>query len=318
MKKILILIFIVSLFLTGCFARPSAAPETEKIKVYTSFYPLYDFALKIGGERVEVINLIPAGIEPHDWEPGPQLLMAVINADILIFNGLGLEPWVEKTSAALKEGNLMLVDASLGIEPLRGYFHDHDDEDHDDEDHEDEDEDHDAVPDPHVWLDPMLALHQAENILSALITVDPASEEFYRENFNSFREQISGLDKAFAAGLKDIARREFVVTHLSFAYLARSYGLVQLGISGLSPYEEPGPGKMKEIVNFLREHNLKYIFREPLASPRLAEVLAAETGAEILTLNPLEGLSAEELAAGKDYIAVMYENLEQLKKALTE
>ncbi len=347
MKKILIILFLTLLLFAGCGTRPAGNTQDSKIKVYTSFYPLYDFAQKIGGDRVEVKNIIPAGIEPHDWEPTPQLLIELLRADILVYNGLDLEPWVEKTAETLKDSNLLLVNTSDGIEPLRGYRHDHghdhedcddhghdhedcddhghdhedcDDHGHDHEDCDDHDDEHDDdnIPDPHIWLDPLLALHQAERIMDALIAVDPANEESYRENFGNFLNKIEQLDSAYKEGLKDVARREFIVTHLSFAYLAERYGLVQLGISGLSPHEEPGPGQMKEIVDFTRRHNIKYIFREPLSSPRLAEVLAAETGAQILIINPLEGLSSEDLAAGRDYFTIMYENLEQLKKALTE
>jgi zinc transport system substrate-binding protein len=340
MKKIVmvLLCFAVVLSVSGCFTRPAVAPETSKINIYTSFYPLYDFAVKIGGDRVDVVNMIPAGIEPHDWEPSPQLLTALLKADILLFNGLGLDLWVEKTAETLKAGKVMLVNTSDGIEPLRGYKHDHghdhedecDGHDHEDEcddhedghDHEDEcdghEDGHDSTPDPHIWLDPLLALHQAEKILQALVAVDPANADYYKENYENFKEQIESLHKAYVDGLRQVVRREFIVTHRSFGYLAHRYGLLQLGISGLSPHQEPGPGEMKDIVEFTREHNIKYIFREPLAAPRLAEVLAAEIGAEILVLNPLEGLTAADMAAGRDYFTVMYENLEQLKKALLE
>ncbi len=327
MKKIFIILFLTLLLFAGCGTSPAETPQDSKIIVYASFYPLYDFAQKIGGDRVEVNNIIPAGIEPHDWEPTPQLLIELLKADILVFNGLDLEPWVEKTAKTLKESNLLLVNTSEGIEPLRGYRHDHghnhedcDDHGHDHEDCDDHDDEHehDNIPDPHIWLDPLLALHQAEKIMDALIAVDPAHEDSYRKNFSNFLNQIEQLDLAYKEGLKDVPRREFIVTHLSFAYLAERYGLVQLGISGLSPHEEPGPGQMKEIVDFTRRHNIRYIFREPLSSPRLAEVLAAETGAQILIINPLEGLSSEDLAEGRDYFSIMYENLEQLKKALAE
>jgi zinc transport system substrate-binding protein len=342
MKKIVVVLlcFAVVLSVAGCFARPAVTPETSKINVYTSFYPLYDFAVKIGGDRVDVVNMIPAGIEPHDWEPSPQLLTALLKADILLFNGLGLDLWVEKTAETLQAGKVMLVNTSDGIEPLRGYKHDHDhdnecdghDHDHEDEcdghdhNHEDEcdgdghdhEEDHDSTPDPHIWLDPLLALHQTEKILEALIAVDPVHTDYYRMNYNSFKEQIESLHKAYADGLRQVVRREFIVTHRSFGYLAHRYGLLQLGISGLSPHQEPGPGEMKGIVEFITRHNIKYIFREPLIAPRLAEVLAAETGTEILMLNPLGGLTAADMTAGRDYFTVMYENLEQLKKALLE
>ncbi len=329
------LVVIIALFSASGCRQPDAAPAAlEKIKVYASFYPLYDFSLKIGGDRVEVVNMVPPGVEPHDWEPGPRLVAGLHAADILVYNGLGLEPWVEKITAGIGTEKPLLVNASEGIVPLSGYRHHHDhgedcdhhheeDCDHDhgkDCDHHHEEDchhDHD-LPDPHVWLDPLLALQQGKNILEALISVDPSGEQYYRENFALFKSKIERLDADFRSALAKTTRREFVVTHLSFAYLAKRYGLVQLGISGLSPHIEPTPAQLKEIVDFIRSHGIRYVFKEPLASPRLVRTLAAETGAGILTLNPLEGLSEEEMAAGKDYFSVMYENLEQLLVALNE
>jgi zinc transport system substrate-binding protein len=320
MKKYLF-ILVVSLILlpvTGCKQRAVApATTTDKVVIYASFYPLYDFAFKIGGHRVEVVNMVPAGVEPHDWEPGPRLIADLHSADILVYNGFGFEPWVERIAAGL--GNRpLLVDASDGITPITGYHHcnghDHDDcdPDHTDYDH------HYDLPDPHVWLDPLLALQQGENILHALVTVDPANEQYYRSNFDLFRDKLERLDADYRNALTNLSRREFVVTHLSFDYLARRYGLVQLGISGLSPHSEPTAAQMKDIVDFVRSHNIRYIFKEPLASPRLVRTLAEESGAQILTINPLEGLSEEDLAGGKDYFSIMSENLEQLLIALGE
>jgi len=317
--------FLIALYLTvfvlfsGCTKPPVAVVEPEvnvpKLKVYTSFYPLYDFAGKIGGERIELVNMVPAGIEPHDWEPGPQKIAGLLQADVFFFNGLGLEPWVNKIVESLEAQTLLVVNTSDGIVPSYGYSHEHDD---DDDDHDDDDDDHNDLPDPHVWLDPLLALHQAEGILDAFITLDPDHADYYQDNFEQFREQIEILDMAYSAALANINQHKFIVTHLSFAYLAQRYGLEQIGISGLSPHSEPSPGQLKDVVDFARRHEIKHVFQEPLTDTRFAQVLAAEIGAEVLTLNPLEGLTEKEQADGIDYFSVMHNNLEQLKKALAE
>ncbi|MCW3489194.1 metal ABC transporter solute-binding protein, Zn/Mn family [Dethiobacter alkaliphilus] len=352
MKKIflfLILALLVpAMVLTGC-AQPSAqgtAAESEPdITVYTSFYVLYDFANQIGGDRVEVMNLLPPGVEPHDWEPTSQAMVRLSAADLLLINGLDLEPWIDTIVDGL-DGNITVINTSEGIDPLKGYaghshshYHDddcdhdddedceydHDEECDDDDDHGDDnnsgqDDDHEdeKMPDPHVWLDPLLALHQAEQIAGALIEMDPEYEEVYLENLALFTARIEELDNEYREALTNLARHEFIVTHLSFAYLAERYGLEQVGISGLSPHAEPSPAQMAKIMDFAAEHDVRHIFQEPLVTSRLAEVLADDLGAEILELNPLEGLTEDELAAGEDYFSIMRRNLEQLKIALAE
>ncbi|EEG76691.1 metal ABC transporter solute-binding protein, Zn/Mn family [Dethiobacter alkaliphilus] len=331
---VLISILILALALAGCAEQPAEGTTSEpepEITVYTSFFVLYDFANQIGGDRVEVMNLLPPGVEPHDWEPTAQAMARLSDADVLLINGLELEPWVDKLIEGL-DGNIKVVNTSEGIEPLTGYGgHSHDDDDdhgYDDDDNHgydndyghDDDDDHgyDDLPDPHVWLDPLLALHQAEQIAGALIELDPEYEEVYLENLALFTARIEELDNEYREALTNLARHEFIVTHLSFAYLAERYGLEQVGISGLSPHAEPSPAQMAKIMDFAAEHDVRHIFQEPLVTSRLAEVLADDLGAEILELNPLEGLTEDELAAGEDYFSIMRRNLEQLKIALAE
>jgi zinc transport system substrate-binding protein len=312
---VLLLLIVAGIFmLSGCSREPTITQvDQEKPVVYCTIYSLYDFTQKIGGDKVDVVSMVPGGVEPHEWEPGPQMLVALSEADLLIYNGLGMEPWLEKVAGAL-DSDFVLLNASQGIDPLKGYAgHSHDDEDN----HEDEEDlDDEELPDPHVWLDPLLALHQAEQIAEALIAIDAENEEYYLENLAAFRTESLALDSAFREAFFGLERRVFVVTHLSFAYLAQQYGLEQFGIAGLSPHAEPSPAQMKSIVDYARDHDIRYIFKEPLASSRLASVLAAEVNAELLSLNPLEGLTDEEIAAGEDYFSVMYWNLEQLTTAL--
>lgn len=327
LKKRFILILLIFLAIgplsAGC-GKKEAGPinaEEKKLTVFTSFYPLYDFTRKIGGERVEVVNLLPPGAEAHDWEPGPQILGALYKGDLLIINGLGLEPWVERLAGSL-EGKIKIINTSEGIRPLRGYTgHHHDDHDHGDDhndDHGENNDDNSNIPDPHIWLDPLLALHQAERIAEALIALDTGNARIYSENLFLFRERAEALDKAYRDALSGIKGRYFIVTHLSFAYLAERYNLTQVGISGLSPHVEPSPAQMKELVDFARKQKIQYIFQEPLSSGKLANVLASELGAQVLFLNPLEGLTEQEQAANEDYFTVMDKNLSQLKKAFTE
>jgi zinc transport system substrate-binding protein len=290
-----------------------------RIKVYTTFYPLYDFAGKIGGERAEVVKLVPPGVSPHDWEPDPGTLSGLQAADVLLYNGLGLEPWLDRVVESLGTTKLVSVNTTEGIEPRWGYVDLCAKEDKEPCKPACEPKEEQAagkLPDPHVWLDPLLALKQAERILEAFVASDPHNEQYYRDNFSALKGQFEQLDAEFREALQGITRDKFIVTHLSFAYLAERYGLEQVGIAGLSPQAEPTARELTELVRLIREYGIRYIFQEPLVSPRLAQVLAAETGAGILELDPLEGLLPEEIAAGKDYFSVMRENLAQLQRAL--
>jgi len=333
MRKLLFLLVLclAGLLLTGCAHRPAATPVepaaltpamvVPAIKVYTTFYPLYDFAKKIGGERAEVVKLVPPGVSPHDWEPDPGIMAGLQAADVLLYNGLGLEPWLDRVVDSLGTTKLAIVNTTEGIEPLRGYKDACAEEDKDacgpeEEEKKKEEAAAGQLPDPHVWLDPLLALKQAERIFEAFVAADPENEQYYRDNFAALKRQFEQLDVEYREALRGKVRDKFIVTHLSFAYLAERYGLKQVGIAGLSPLAEPTARELADLVKLIREYDIRYIFQEPLVSPRLAQVLAAETGAGILELNPLEGLTHEEIAAGKDYFSVMRQNLSQLQRAL--
>lgn len=307
-----LLVLALAVSAAGCHAKNANGDSDEgRIRVYATFYPLYDFTVKIGGDRVYVENLMPAGVEPHDWEPGPQVIKSLHDADLLVYNGLGFDTWVESIRKSLAGESVTFLCASEGIEPLHGNGRpDHEDEHYGDHVYD--------VPDPHVWLDPYLALLQAENICRALAGLDPEGAEIYEANLEKFRRDIEQLDSAYADALANVPRREFIVTHRSFAYLARRYNLVQVSITGLSPHNEPTAKDLKDLVDFLQEHEIGYILREPFSGGRLEEALARDTGARIMTIHPLACLSEEELSAGKDYFSIMLENLETLKTALGE
>ena len=162
----------------------------------------------------------------------------------------------------------------------------------------------------------MLAQSRVETIRAALVKVDPAHGANYSENARGFVAKLQALHEAFEAGLKDCARREVVASHAAFAYLARRYGLTVVPVMGLAPESEPTPAQLASIVRFAREKKVKYIFFETLVGPRLAETLAREIGAQTLVFNPIEGLTREEQAAGRGYVALMEENLKNLRTAL--
>lgn len=309
-----VLVAALAVMIAGCSATQSngAQKSTEKLKVITTAYPVYEFTKQVGGDKTEVIMLIPPGAEPHDWEPKPKELAQLRSAKLFLYHGAGLEP-VEKLLAKDVIGDTVAVEVSKGITPLSSNQADEDD-DHD-LDQNDHHHHHQGI-DAHMWLDPVLAQQEVNHIAEALSGVDPQNAEYYRQNAARYNTELAKLDEEYKAALKDTARRDIITSHEAFGYLAKRYGLQQIGIMGLAPDSEPTPDKMAKVITFCREHNVKYIFFETLVSPKLSETIAKETGAGLLVLNPLESLSEDEIKQGKNYVSVMRDNLANLKLAL--
>jgi zinc transport system substrate-binding protein len=278
--------------------------------VVASFYPLYEFSKQVAGDRAEVVTLVPFGVEPHDWEPSPQDVVRVQKAKLFVYNGAGLEPWVDKLLRDAKAKGVVVVRASERVALITGEGHGH-------EHAQGVKPKGDAhAVNPHVWLDPVGAQVQVEAIRAGFAKIDPANAVAYAAGAQAYRTRLATLDAAFASGLRQCARRDIVTTHAAFSYVARRYGLTQIAISGLEPESEPSPADLAALVRQVKERKVRYVFFETLVSPKLAETLAREVGAKTLVLNPIEGLTKEEQAAGKNYISLMEENLRNLRTAL--
>ena len=296
--------------LTGCGTLPAdTAAGDGRLRVLTSFYPMYDFACKIGGDCIDVTNMVPSGTEPHDWEPSTNDLKNLEKADVFIYNGADMEPWADDLLVS-RSDTLHVVEASENVE-LRTtdgeheHAHEHEGADH-----------HHGDFDPHVWLDPENAKIEMEAIRDALCAADPENSTVFQSNYEKYAAELDALDAEFREKLAPLPNRTIVVAHEAFGYLCDAYGLTQVGIEGLSPDSEPDPGRMAEVIDFVREHSISTIFFEELVSPKVAEAIASETGAQAKMLSPLEGLSDEQAAAGADYFSVMHDNLAALMEAL--
>lgn len=315
MKKVSIIVVsflvMIGVTLTGCSPNNKSTDKntdgnTKKLSVYTSFYAMYDFTKKIGGDKVTITNLVPAGTEPHDWEPTTTDVTNLEKADVIVYNGAGMEHWIKKVLGSLENKKLVSVEASKGITLMEG----HEEEEEKVEDAEE------SKYDPHVWMNPENAKKEMENIKDALVKADKTNEKYYEDNYNKYATQIDELDKEFKAALSNTTNKDIIVAHQAFGYLCKAYGLNQVPIEGLSADSEPDPARMKEILKFAKEHNVKTIFFEELVSPKVSETIAKEVGAKTDMLNPLEGLSDKEQAAGEDYFTVMKKNIASLKSAL--
>ncbi len=282
--------------------REASSPgKQQQLSVVTSFYPLYFFTSEIAGDDIAVYNLTPPGIEPHDYEPTSQDLIALSHSSLILINGAGLEPWADKIAAGEDGFKLVPIGESLATRSLSADAHT---------------EDTHVRRDPHVWLSPLLAEKLVESIAAELSRVDSVHAANFSNRAAALVSRLQTLNESYRTGLATCSTRNVVTAHAAFHYLTAAYNLNQVAIAGLSPDAEPTPRALSELADFAKKNQINYIFLESLVAPDLANTLAAEVGAKTLVLNPLEGLTPEELAAGHDYFTEMQSNLTNLRLAL--
>lgn len=289
-------------------AAGAAAPvKRERLAVVAAFYPVAFAAQEVGGERVTVTNLTPAGAEPHDLELTPKQRDQIEDAALVLVMGSGFQPAVEKAARSRKTGTVEVL-RRLPIDAAGKRVAD---------DHAGDRATSGDVLDPHVWLDPTLMAAMVDVIEAALARTDPAGRATYAANADRLRERLEALDARYRAGLADCDRRLLVTAHEAFGYLAAAYGLEQEGVAGLSPDEEPNPRRLAALADLAKRRGVTTVFTEELVSPRIARTLAREAGGlRTDVLNPLEGLTAKQVASGDDYVSVMDRNLAKLRRAL--
>lgn len=275
----------------GC-ATPDPTPG--KIDVVAAFYPLQFLAEEIGGEHVAVTNLVKPGAEPHDLELSPKQVAAIAGADLVLYLHT-LQPSVDDAVKMEASGRALDVTkiAPLGPAPAGS-------------------DEPDAL-DPHIWLDPVRFAAISHEVADRLAAVDPAHAADYQANEARLAAQLHDLDQRYAAGLANCARQDIVTSHAAFGYLAARYRLHQVPITGLAPEAEPNPRTLADVAKLARAKGVTTIFFETLVSPKLAETLAHEVGAQAQVLDPIEGI---EPGSGATYLTVMNDNLAHLRAAL--
>ena len=281
-----------------CLASNKAKPV-----IVTTIYPLYDFTKQVVGDQADVVLLVPAGAEPHDWEPSPADLVAMQKCDIFIYNGANMESWVDKVKKTTLSGKTM-VNASSAVKVQAADY------------------DEDGGPaekgaiDPHIWLDPVNAISIVDAIGNAVAKFDSSNAAIYQDNTTVYKSKLATLNQHYIDGLQGSTTDEIITSHAAFGYMAKRYGFKQTAIMGLTPEAEPTADKMATIIDHVKDKKIKYVFFETLVNPKLSEVIASDTGAQTLVFNPIEGLTDAEIAQGQDYITVMEMNLVNLRYAL--
>ncbi|MFL6490384.1 MAG: metal ABC transporter solute-binding protein, Zn/Mn family [Nitrososphaera sp.] len=279
--------------------------EHKKMTVIASFYPLYEFASRVAGDRADVSSLVPAGIEPHDWEPTAEDISRGRSADVLVINGAGFEKWANDMKAKV------IANTSEGIE-----FDHREEKEMGDDEHVHEG---DAVVgvNPHIWLDPVLAKHQIDKIRNVMAKSDPANADYYNQNAGRFSAELDSLDAFIRSELADCNKSDFIAFHDAFIYFSERYGLRQHSIHGVSPEGEILPQTIQQIIELANGLDINVIYSEDLVDSRLADTIANEIpNGKVLVLSPIEGVDKEEQAAGIGYIDKMMQNIASLKEGL--
>jgi zinc transport system substrate-binding protein len=283
------LLIVLSMMLPG-----AAHGARGKLRVVASISPLADFARQVGKDKVDVLLLLPPGASPHTYEPVPRTVQEISKARIFIKIGAGLEFWADRLVAATAKG-ITTVTCSHGIQLLKGDEHDH------------------ALSNvnPHIWLDPVICMKIVDRIATAFAAADPANAFFYRKNAAAYISRLAGLDREIAQTVSTFRTRDYVTFHPAWDYFARRYGLRVAGVIEEAPGKEPTPKHVQRILDAVRKMRTKVIFAEPQFSPKIADAIAQEAGAQVLMLDPIGGGKGRET-----YISLMKYNLAMMEKAM--
>ena len=285
--------------------------DDSKLQVISSFNPLHEFSQIVGQEKVDTILLVPVGVEPHDWEPTIKDVQQMHKSDLIIINGIGFENWVDN----LIENNYLgiIVDTSNGI-TINQSKEQHDEEQHDEEQHDEEqhDEHKHLAGDPHIWLNPVYAKTQVQNIANAFANSDLKNSKFYHTNAEEYNKKLDLLDMKIRNELSN-CNSDFIVFHNAFSYFADEYGLNQYTIIPTNnSHGEVTAKTLEKIILTAKKLNIKVIFSEEDISSKSSEIIANELGGNVLILSTLE------ITSDGTYISKMTENLENLKVALCQ
>lgn len=298
-KKFLTLLLSIAVFFsfTACSSNSSKSSSSKKLKVIVSFNAMKEFAYAIGKDKIDIVNMTPNGTEPHDFEPKTKDIEALTNADVFVYNGLGMESWTSKTLKSIDNKNLITVEASKGADGIKntdaGEIKEH------------------GAYDPHLWISLKGAELEAKNIKNAFIKADSKNKDFYEKNYSDFSKQLNELYNDYNEKFKAVKNKSFVTGHAAFAYLCRDFGLKQDSVEDVFAEGEPSTKRLADLTDFCKKNNVKTIFVEDMVSPKVSKTLAREVGAKVEKIYTIE--NKED---GKNYVEAMKANLEMIYTSL--
>ncbi len=301
-KKFVVIFALICSILGAGISIRIQGNQRSPLKIMASIFPLKEFAQAVAGDLGDVDLLLPPGAEIHTWQPKPSDLMKLSSADVFVYIGGELEPWVDDILRSVNNPELHVIEASKGLTLLR--------------DQGESNHNHGA-PDPHIWLDFANDEKICDTIAALLSEIDPDCQQIFRKNAEIYKQKLCALDEKYRIGLDRCDQRTIVLGgHGAFGYLARRYSLSQISLYGLSPDTEPTPRQLIEVINFVKENRIGAIFFEVNISGELARVIAEETGAKTLALNPGANLPRRGENSDITFLHIMERNLENLKNGL--
>ncbi|MCB2353411.1 metal ABC transporter substrate-binding protein [Clostridium estertheticum] len=292
-----ILLICTILTFTACSSKNAETTNVKsqsKVKVVVSFNAMREIATAIGKDKVDIVTMIPNGTEPHDFEPKAKDLEGLSTAKIFVYNGFGMESWVDKVLESVDNKNLISVDASKGSTSIGNT-----------------EKNENGQYDPHLWISLKGAENQAKNVRDALIKADSSNKSYYEKNYNDFALKLDTLYNEYNKKFKTVSNKNFVTGHAAFAYLCRDFGLKQNSVEDVFAEGEPSAKKLKELTDYCKKNKIKTIFVEDMVSTKVSDALAKEVGAKVEKIHTIE--SKED---NKDYLTCMKENLDMIYNSL--
>lgn len=319
--------------------------DEDKLLIVTTLFPQYDFAKQIAGDKAEVVLLLSPGVESHDFEPTPSDIILINKADLFIYTGDEMEPWVAGILDSIDNPELKVLDVSEGVELIceeenheHNHVHDdeeeeheeaeHDEEEHDEEEHdgenivfgesENEGHDHTHTADPHIWTSPVNAMKMVENVTDTLVELDKENERYYEERKDDYLAELEDIDSQF----REIVHNAESHTIYFGGRFAMSYFALEYGLNYVAAFDscqaesEPSARLIVKIIEKMKEDGAVYVFYEEMTDPKAARIIAEEIGGEILLLHSCHNVSKAEMEAGATYVSLMRQNVENLRKAL--
>ncbi|MPM01895.1 High-affinity zinc uptake system binding-protein ZnuA [bioreactor metagenome] len=277
----------------------ASTAEASKIKVSVTFNAIKEFVEAVGGDKVVISTIIPDGTEPHDFEPKAQDLVGLSTAQVFVYNGFGMEAWVDDALSAAGNKNLIAVEASSGATPITNT--------------DEEERKENGQYDPHIWLSLKGAETEVKNIKDALAQADPSNKDYYEANCNDFVSQLESLYNEYNEKFQAVQKKSFVTGHAAFAYLCQDFGLNQNSVEDVFAEGEPSAQQLTELVKYCRENKVTTVFAEEMASSEVSQTLANEVGAKVETIYTIE--SAED---NLNYLERMKDNLNKIYNSLSE
>lgn len=306
MLMLLGVVVFVALFVLLFDSKSDETPEAKK-SISVSSFTLHDVVSKIAGESVDVVNILPLGVDPHSFEPTPKLMAQIEQSDLVIFNGAGLEPW---THGFAFKGRAVDMSEHVTLQELQEH------DEHDEHDEVEHHEHHHGDKDPHYWLDFKNMQKVAQVVCEELIILEPTKRSEYEKNTQNYVAMLEKLDSAYREKLSGCKLDTVVINHNALGYLAHNYKFEVESLSGLSPEDQPNPQQIVHLFEAIKDENIKTVFFESFVNNRDIQVVAKDANVTLEVFQVLGNITQKELDKNLTYEEIMYENLEKLSKAL--